>query len=155
MRNHFLFSSDKFDQSSEMDNPQTDYGEDLAVYLIRKLKNENVETDPQPLQEDWGWMIFFTHQGKNYELGLGSYEDEGIENGWLCFLETCRKGIWNRFFGKKPEIVFETLHLIDRILREDKEISNIRWYYEDDWMNGEIEKYTSRPNDQITGVGKA
>lgn len=147
MRSHFLFSSDKFDRSSEVDNPQTDYGEDLAVYLIRELKNENVETDSEPLQEDWGWMIFFSHQGINCELGLGAYEDEGIENDWLCFLKTYRKGIWNKLFSKKAEIDSETLNLVDRILREDKEIKDIRWYHENDWMNGEIKKHTSRPND--------
>ncbi len=147
MRNHFIFSSDKFDQSSEVDNPQTDYGEDLAIYLIRKLEVMDIETDPNPLQEDWGWMIFFAHQGINYELGLGAYEDEGIESGWLCFLKTYRKGIWNRLFGKKNEIDSELLNLIDRILREDQEINNIKWYHENEWANGEIEKYTNRPND--------
>lgn len=147
MRNHILFSSNKFDQSSEVGNPQTDYGEDLAVYLNKKLTNQNIVTDPKPIQEDWGWMVLFVYQEKNYELGLGSYQDEGIENGWLCFVKAKSIGFLNRLFGKKAEIDLAVLELINKILQEDEEIGDIRWYTEEDWMNGTIESYKNRPNE--------
>jgi hypothetical protein len=90
-----LFRTDRFNLSKVGDhfiNPCC-FGEDVAAWLRGKLAERGIVAT-EPDQEDWGWYIEATHEGRHYFLGIGGNSDEDPSNPdlgeWRIMLERKR-----------------------------------------------------------------
>ncbi|MFN9915281.1 MAG: hypothetical protein ACK53L_22015, partial [Pirellulaceae bacterium] len=93
MKTYVTFVADKFNQKERLPNFINDdnFGEDLAQWIIAKLSlADDISVDPDPLQEDWGWLVNVSVGQVSGHIGLGAYQvetPEGVKDGWMCFLK--------------------------------------------------------------------
>ncbi|MFN6129282.1 MAG: hypothetical protein ACK6DC_20790 [Planctomycetota bacterium] len=160
MKNHVTFLADGFNQTEPKPNFINDgnFGEDLAHWLIAEFKKfEDISADPEPLQEDWGWLVFVSTGQFTGNIGLGFYvvgTSQGDQDGWLC--------VWDPPKKKKPFLLFrktkadQSNHQIEEIskkillrfhdiLSESPRISQIRWHDETDFMQGNEDNWSAKP----------
>lgn len=102
-----LFKTDRFNLSKVEPHFINDicFGEDLGNWLRPKLESRGV-TVTDFGQEDWGWMLFVTYQGKPYSLGIGgnSEEEENRPNlGQWRLVVMPGKSIKEIVFGSKSK----------------------------------------------------
>jgi hypothetical protein len=160
MKNHVTFLADGFNQTEQRPNFINDgnFGEDLAHWLIAEFKNfEDISTDSEPLQEDWGWWVFVSTGQVYGSIGLGAYvvgTSHGDQDGWMCFWDPPEKKKPFLFFGKTKadqsnhqieEVSKKILLQFHDILSESPRISQIRWHDETDFMNGKEDNWSSKP----------
>ncbi|MFN9713654.1 MAG: hypothetical protein ACK57G_07665 [Planctomycetota bacterium] len=160
MKNHVTFLADGFNQTEPKPNFINDgnFGEDLAHWLIAEFKKfEDISADPEPLQEDWGWLVFVSTGQFTGNIGLGFYvvgTSQGDQDGWLC--------VWDPPKKKKPFLLFrktkadQSNHQIEEISKkillrfhdihsESPRISQIRWHDETDFMQGNEDNWSAKP----------
>ncbi len=133
MLTHVEFRSAKFPAYSEEEekaNPGL-WGKRLAEYLYRRLKEEGIETE-EIYPEDWGWVVPIHHEAFPLWVGCGHCEE--YPDGYLVFIEPSRHVIRKGFFRKIDTTadVEKVADALDRILRSDWEISDVRWWAEDE-----------------------
>jgi hypothetical protein len=134
MKSHVEFRSAKFPAYASEDeevNPGR-YGKRLAEYLERRLPEHGVTTGP-PGRDDWGWVLSIEHP--HLWIGCGNYEE--YPDGFLCFVEPLRGyvrewGFRKRDMSERHATVVEAL---DRVLRSDPEIRDVRWWSEKETAN--------------------
>lgn len=144
-RNHVTFEATGFNTTEEMEefiNP-CNYGKDVAEWLISELKGKVPYIDPEIRQEDHGWYFTFTGKsGKAYDFIVGQYGDEG----WLGHFERSLGFVKSILgFRKKSKILKDDLIVFDKIFKESKCISNIKWHYRKDFMKGNEDAYSDTP----------
>jgi hypothetical protein len=93
MRTVVTFESDAFNTSESKEyfiNPGC-FGNDVAQWLMARLRSAGVETDEEPGQEDFGWYFNFTvPEGRHCcVLGYGP-AGEGESGVWIAWLERSR-----------------------------------------------------------------
>jgi hypothetical protein len=61
------------------------FGDDLARWMMARLRQAGIATDPEPGQEDFGWYFEFTvHGGKHCcVLGFQEGDPEGLWRMWV------------------------------------------------------------------------
>jgi hypothetical protein len=97
MKTHVTFLAEGFNQTEHKPNFINDdnFGEDVAQWIIAKLKNHrDISADPEPVQEDCGWLLQISTDQFSGDIGLGSYQvgtSTGEKHGWLCFWKAPRK----------------------------------------------------------------
>src|SRR4030095_13214248 len=75
------------------------FGDDLARWLIGRLRSNGIETDSEPGQEDFGWYFNFKVSENVYCVVLGFRPDEENADGeWVAWLERTR-GLVGAIFG--------------------------------------------------------
>lgn len=86
-RTHVTFSCSGFNTSEQRGYfiNSNNFGDDLARWLMQKLRALKVEVDPELGQEDCGWYFTFRSGGQSYNFVLGHRDEEGAE--WLGWLE--------------------------------------------------------------------
>ena len=136
MKTHVEFTSNKFPSyNTEEEGVNFEagiYGKRLAEYLQEKLPSKGIEVSCI-FPEDWGWTVEIQH-GSNYPLWIGcsSYNDTS-DDGFLCFIEPS-KPVIRRWF-KKIEVREDVARIAEamyEILQAESEITNIRWWNEDE-----------------------
>lgn len=160
MKNHVTFLADGFNLTETKPNFINDdnFGEDLAQWLIAEFnKHRDFSADPEPIQEDWGWLIQISTDQFSGHIGLGPYEvgtTDGEIYGWMCFWEAPKKKKPLLFFGKAkadeynvriPEASEKILRRFHAIISESPIISQIRWHDESDFMNGNEDNWSPMP----------
>ena len=160
MKTYVTFLSEGFNQTEQKPNFINDgnFGEDLAHWLIAEFKKfEDISSDPEPLQEDWGWWVFVSTGQFSGSIGLGSYvvgTSHGDQDGWLCFWDPPKKKKPFLFFGKTKadqsnhqieEVSKKILLRFHDILSESARVSQIRWHDETDFMNGKEDNWSAKP----------
>lgn len=160
MKTYVTFLADRFNQKERRPNFINDdnFGEDLAQWIIAKLSQESdILADSDPLQEDWGWLVYVSVDQVSGHIGLGAYQVEtleGVNDGWMCFLEMPR--------NKKPSLLLnkakadeynfqiqvasrKILQAFNAILRNSPSISQIRWHNEADFLSGNEDNWAPSP----------
>jgi len=68
-------------------NPRC-FGEDFALWLRRLLLTRGIEVN-EPIQEDWGWVLLATIQGKRLTIAIGVMDDSigKIPAVWMIDVE--------------------------------------------------------------------
>jgi hypothetical protein len=160
MKTHVTFLADGFNLTETKPNFINDgnFGEDVAQWIIAEFnKHSDISADPEPLQEDWGWLIQVSTDQFSGHIGLGSYQvgtSNGEKDGWLCFWEAPKKKEPFLFFGKAkadeynariPEASEKMLRRFHAIISASSIISQIRWHDESDFMNGNEDKWSPMP----------
>jgi len=132
MKTHVEFRSDKFppyEGEEEQINPHL-WGKRLAEYLEQRLKAEGIDAGDM-IPEDWGWCLPIKNNAFPVWIGCGHYQE--YPNGYLCFVEPS-KPIIRRLFKKidTTDQVRRVVETLDKILTSDPEITDVRWWEENE-----------------------
>lgn len=129
-----VFQSDAFNTTTTKEyfiNPEC-YGDDLARWLVSKLRTNGYATDEQPGQEDFGWYLTFEVQGVKHVVLIGYRTDSHDRAGeWLCRIERSA-GLIGAAFGKRKQVLPEAVEAIRRILSDSPEAFALRECSEDE-----------------------
>jgi hypothetical protein len=99
------------------------YGDDLAKWMMGRLRERGIKTDDEPGQEDFGWYFDFQVAGAWHCCVLGA-EHEGE---WHLWLERSR-GFFGSLLGlRKVGINLEAVEAIREVLTGTPEIQDLRW----------------------------
>ena len=97
--------------------------------LHTKLTENGIATG-EIYAEDWGWAVPLNHDGFPVWVGCGHYQE--YDDGYLAFIEpskpTIRKGLFKKIDTTAD--VERIAEVLDRVLRGDPEIREIRWWKE-------------------------
>lgn len=128
------FQSDAFNTTTTKEyfiNPEC-YGDDVARWLISKLRANGYATDAQPGQEDFGWYLRFEIQGVKHNAVVGYRPDSRDGAGeWICWIERSA-GLVGTAFGKRKQVMPEAVEAISRILSDSPEVFALRECTEDE-----------------------
>jgi hypothetical protein len=128
MKTHVEFRSSAFpayDGEDAAINPGR-WGKRLAEFLQRRFEEEKIPTE-KIYFEDWGVAVPIKNEGFAIWIGCGNYEE--YKDGFLCFIEPSKPTIrrWLRKIDTVPA-VSKIADSLDRILRRNPEIHDIRWW---------------------------
>jgi len=87
-------------------------------------------TDPHLCQEDWGVVFFVTRGKKKFWIGLGDLP----EVGWLAHVHHGSFAWLQKFTATGNTELERLIKDIHQALSTDPQISNVRWYTENDKM---------------------
>ncbi|MGI8604854.1 MAG: hypothetical protein ACR2OZ_17935 [Verrucomicrobiales bacterium] len=125
------FESDAFNASESKDYfiNECCFGDDVARWLIAKLRARGVQTGDQPGQEDFGWYLTFVSGGRAHRFVIGCRPgDEAGPDLWIGWLER-DKGTFGRLFGGHNRgIGPSATNAIHQILKASAEVRNVRWH---------------------------
>lgn len=103
------------------------FGDDVARWLISKLRANGIRTDDEPTQEDFGWVLGYEVEDVRYELVVGFRPgSEGSEGEWIGSVER-PKGIL-RFFSRRPLVPDCAVEPIHALLSKSPEIGSLSWH---------------------------
>jgi hypothetical protein len=130
MKTEFRFNSTAFNCTEPKDYFINGccFGDDLTKWLIGRLKQQGLEVDPEPGQEDFGWFLFFGIDGERYTVIVGFQPNEP-ETGdqWMGWIER-RTGLLGMILRKnKNNISPNALKAIEQALHSP-EIKNLSWH---------------------------
>jgi hypothetical protein len=149
-RTHVTFVTKLFNTEDVKDyfiNPRC-FGDDCAQWLIDRLVSQGSEkVDERPTQEDWGWFFTVTTGQRDFMIGVGLCEDEEAPNTWMVFIDSQLGRLSGKFFGRSDDAeLLAVCQAVDRAIKSASEISDVRWYTEEDWVKGEGGNWRSAPN---------
>ncbi|HWZ93965.1 MAG TPA: hypothetical protein VNW30_02125 [Opitutaceae bacterium] len=135
MKTHVEFRSSAFpayEGEEAKINPGL-WGKRLAEFLQKKLKEEKISTEEIHF-EDWG--VALPIKNEDFPLWIGCGHDQEYEDGFLCFIEPSKPTIrrWLRKIDTTPKIS-RIADALDRILRGNPQVRDIRWWSENEATN--------------------
>jgi hypothetical protein len=102
------------------------FGDDLANWMIGRLRARGIETDDEPGQEDFGWYFDFTVPAGKHCCVLG-YQPDDPEGRWLVWLERSR-GLLGSLLGMRTRGIDVTaVQVIGDILSGAPEVRELQW----------------------------
>lgn len=109
------------------------FGDDLARWFIRELRNRGLDTDDEPGQEDFGWYLNFNVLGGSHTFFVGHRPgSQGKAAMWIGWLE--RNGLFGSLSGGRKRginpLAAKTLH---KVLSESPQIQDVRWHFQGDF----------------------
>ena len=109
-------------------NPEC-YGDDLARWLIERLRSQGVQVGDQPGMEDFGWFFTYHAGGQEHCFVLG-FQPNDPEKGdrWLGTVERNVGFISSVFGGRNRGILPEAIEVIDAALRSSPDIQRVTWH---------------------------
>ena len=120
------------------------FGDDVARWLIAKLRDRVVEVDEEPGQEDFGWYVRFRAAGARYFLIVGFRpDDESQGRTWIVWIERNRGLLGLPFSGRGIDPALP--EMLDGILTGAAEIEDVRWYSREEFESENDELYSSKP----------
>ena len=140
IRNRVMFVTTLFNATEVRDYFINDccFGEDCSEWLIDKLKSQNnLQVDAEPVQEDWGWCFGAKAGQRSFLIGVGLYEDDAVPNRWLIFIDSQLGSVKRMLFGQADQAEhLAVCEAIERALKGEPRISEIRWFTETDFKSG-------------------
>jgi hypothetical protein len=102
------------------------FGDDLAKWMIARLRDIGIQTDAEPGQEDFGWYFEFEVPAGKHCCVLG-YQDDDPEGRWCLWLERSR-GFLGSIVGKRRSgIDSAAVQALQTILGNAPEIHELEW----------------------------
>jgi hypothetical protein len=150
-RTHVTFVTELFNTEDVKDyfiNPCC-FGDDCAQWLIDRLVSQGSEkVGERPTQEDFGWFFSATMGQQDFTICVGLYKDKDSPNTWLVFIDSQLSRLGGKFFGRSDDAeLLVVCEAVDRALKSESEIGDVRWHTEEDWMKGEDGNWRSAPNE--------
>ena len=140
VRRNVIFQSTAFNTSEPKDYFINDccYGDDLARWIMERLRAGCIHTEQEPGQEDFGWFFTFRVGETDYDLVIGYRPGEENKPGdWMCSIER-RAGLIGSIFGKRNRGIQpdapETIHAV---LSSSPQITGVRWFTDEDYRKEE------------------
>ena len=130
MKTVFRFRSKDFNMKIPHDyfiNPAC-FGDDLALWIIKKLRKQGIATSDAPDQEDFGWYFTYTVNNKEYCVLVG-FQPNDVSKGdcWIGEIERHVGFAGSILGGRRRGIDSEAIEVIDGVLRSAPEIRNLEW----------------------------
>ena len=130
MKTEFHFHSTAFNCTEPKEYFINDccFGDDVGRWLIRRLREQGLQTSDEPGQEDFGWYFTFTVGGVEHCVVIGFQPNEPeVGNQWIGWIER-QAGLLSALFGgRKRGILPEAVEAVDKALRSSVEISGVTW----------------------------
>jgi hypothetical protein len=122
------------------------FGDDLAAWLIDRLRARGVETDEQPGAEDFGWYLRFRLGDARYCAVVGHRPDDGPGEGdWAVWLER-DAGLLGSLLGRREQgILPEVARLLHQVLSASEDVRDVRWHVKADFDAGRGDRATDAP----------
>jgi hypothetical protein len=149
MRTVATFKSDAFNKSVTREhfiNPNC-FGDDVARWLIKRLREAAVDTDAEPSQEDFGWYFNFSVPEGRHCCVLGYRPGDADDRGgeWIAWLERSR-GFLGSLLGRRDNgIAPSAVVTIHGALSSSPEIRGIRWHLKRDFDANREDLSSERP----------
>jgi len=122
------------------------FGDDLARWLIDRLRSTEIDTDSEPGQEDFGWYFNFKLGENVYCVVLGFRPGEENEEGeWVAWVERTRGLVGSIFGFRKKDIERSAGNAIHTALLDPATIRNIRWHTRGDFDRGIDDQCSDMP----------
>jgi hypothetical protein len=119
------------------------FGDDLARWLIARMRANGVETDDEPGQEDFGWYFGYRTADGAYLFVLGHRPDEAVFN-WIGWVERdC--GFFAGLFGRARRIAQSGLDALHAALDGAAELRDVAWHRRSDFDRGDETQGAERP----------
>jgi hypothetical protein len=135
MRTVVTFESDAFNTREPRDyfiNPGC-FGDDLAKWLVTRLRSLGLKTDDEPDQEDFGWYLDFEVSKSPHTIVIGFRPaDPPAEGTWVAWVERSAGLLSSLLGGRKRGIAPEAMSALHRAL-QSPEIRNVRWHERKDF----------------------
>jgi hypothetical protein len=128
MRTAATFRSSAFNTSevkSYFINPCC-FGDDLATWMMARLRAAGVQTNDQPRQEDFGWYFEFEVPAGKHCCVLG-YREGDPEGQWRLWLERSRGFLGSILGMRKRNIDAAAVQAVQDILTKALEIRELEW----------------------------
>jgi hypothetical protein len=117
------------------------YGDDLARWLIARLRADGVQTDDEPGQEDFGWYFNYRcpgAQGAHCLVITSRPEDEGDDDAtWICCVERDRGMLGTLVGARKRGIELSALQAVHRALAGVPGAGALAWHHESAFLRGD------------------
>ena len=146
MRTVVTFKSDRFNTTEEKPyfiNPEC-YGDDVARWLIGRVRANGGEAETEPGQEDFGWYFGFSVDRVAHTLVIG-YQDDDPEGYWIGCIERNKGLISGMFGGRNRDIMHEAVLTIHRALTGTDMCHDVEWHHKADFDAGRNSKGSSDP----------
>jgi hypothetical protein len=148
MKTLVTFESSAFNTSDEKDyfiNPGC-FGDDVAKWLMSRLRAAGVQSESEPGQEDFGWYFEFEVPEGTHSCVLSYRPGDGDEPGvWIAWLERSRGLVASLFGGRNRGISQAAAAAIHRALSGADEIANVRWHEKAQFDRGREELGAAEP----------
>jgi hypothetical protein len=104
------------------------FGDDVCRWLIGKLREQGIETDVEPGQEDFGWYFAFRVGGVPHCFVLG-FQPNDPEKGdqWLGSIERHAGLLASLFGGRNRGVRPDAVRAIHSALSSSPDISALQW----------------------------
>ena len=137
LRTTVLFRSEAFNTSERKPYFINDgcFGDDVARWLIARLRANGVETDSEPGQEDFGWYFRYRVEQASYCFVLGYRPDEPIGD-WIGTIERDCGLLASMFGGRTRHIAPQSLSVIHEALQGAPELTTVAWHRRSDFERG-------------------
>jgi hypothetical protein len=137
VRRNVIFQSEAFNTSEPKDYFINGccFGDDLARWLMERLRARGVATDSEPGQEDFGWYFRFRTGESRYCFIISYRPSDGATPGdWMCDIERETGFLgWIFHWTRKRKIQPDAVEAIHAILSSSPQISGVRWFTDDDY----------------------
>ena len=140
MRTLVTFESAAFNSSQVRDyfiNPGS-FGDDASRWLMERLQQAGLTTDPEPGQEDFGWYFKFAVPEGHHccVIGYRPGDLDGEAGTWIAWLERERGFLGSVLGGRRRGIASSAVEAIHKAL-DAPEIANVRWHGQRDFDKGQ------------------
>jgi hypothetical protein len=102
------------------------FGDDLAKWMIARMRAAGLQTDDEPRQEDFGWYFEFEVPAGMHCCLLG-YQEGDPEGRWLLWLERSRGFLGSILGMRKRGIEAAAVQALQDILGRAPEIRELEW----------------------------
>jgi len=105
------------------------FGDDVARWMISRLRSLDIETDDEPGQEDFGWYFGFRTADGSYSFVIGYRPDDPVGD-WIGTVERHCGFVASLFGGRSKGITAAAAGAIHRALSGAPEITSLSWHYD-------------------------
>lgn len=100
------------------------FGDDLARWMIGRLRDAGVETGAEPGQEDFGWYFEFSVPSGRHCCVLGFRPDD---DAWFLWLERSRGFVGSVLGMRNRGIGADAVNSLNDALTGAGEITDLQW----------------------------
>jgi len=140
MRTLATFESAAFNTTQPRDyfiNPGC-FGDDTSRWLMERLRQAGLTTDPEPGQEDFGWYFTFAVPDGQHccVVSYRPSDSEGAAGAWITWIERERGFLGSVLGGRKRGISSAAVAAIHKALAAP-EVANVRWHEQREFDRGQ------------------
>lgn len=103
------------------------FGDDLAKWMMARLRRRGIHTDDEPGQEDFGWYFEFAVPSGRHCCIL-AYQPDDAEGLWHLSLERSRGFIGSLLGMRSRGIQAAAVRAISDVLGSASEIHDFAWH---------------------------
>jgi len=130
MKTQFRFRCTAFNCTEPKDYFINDgcFGDDVAEWLMVRLRSNGIQTGDKPHQEDFGWYFTF-HADGNEHCVVISFQPNNPPTGdrWLGWIERHRSFFGSILGGRDRGISEKAVSAVDTVLKSSPDIHDLAW----------------------------